>query len=332
MKLSTEQIKKLTRGASDVISEDGKIKFLRFTEREMPYVNNPNLLYTAGIQLEFRTDGEILKLKINTTTITKCSFFCFDIFVNGKLIGCIRNINDEECIGNYAEKEYTVGTYEGEFELGKGDKTVRILFPHSVISDIINIEVTEPSYIEPVRKEKSLIVYGDSISQGFDAVHPSSAYAVRLADALDAELFNKTLGGGICNPELAIAGGDIDADYVVIAYGTNDWNTCERDVFVKNSDEFIKAISKNYPKAQIFVLSPIWRKSINDSKPFGSFSEVEKILVETCCRYERAIHIPGINLVPHDENLFGDLRIHPSDKGFEYYFENLMKNIKELTK
>ena len=37
--------------------------------------------------------------------------------------------------------------------------------------------------------------------------------------------------------------------------------------------------------------------------------------------------ISGFDFVPMDENLFGDLRIHPNDKGFEYYFENLVKQI-----
>ena len=91
-------------------------------------------------------------------------------------------------------------------------------------------------------------------------------------------------------------------------------------------------VTEKYPKATVFVLSPIWRKSMNDEKPFGKFSVVEEVLGGICRDYDDVFLIPGIDLVPHDKNLFGDLRIHPSDKGFEYYFENLMKKIEELTK
>ena len=52
MKLSLEQIRNITQGASDVIEENGKFKFLRFTNHEEPYVNNPNILQ------EFRWNSE----------------------------------------------------------------------------------------------------------------------------------------------------------------------------------------------------------------------------------------------------------------------------------
>ena len=40
--------------------------------------------------------------------------------------------------------------------------------------------------------------------------------------------------------------------------------------------------------------------------------------------------IDGFELVPPQENLFGDLSLHPNDSGFGYYFENLSKYIKEI--
>ena len=40
--------------------------------------------------------------------------------------------------------------------------------------------------------------------------------------------------------------------------------------------------------------------------------------------------IQGFEFVPADESLFADLRLHPSDKGYEYFVENLIRGIKEV--
>ena len=40
--------------------------------------------------------------------------------------------------------------------------------------------------------------------------------------------------------------------------------------------------------------------------------------------------IEGIDLVPHDTSLFSDKFLHPNDKGFDYYVNNLYKKLKEL--
>ena len=38
----------------------------------------------------------------------------------------------------------------------------------------------------------------------------------------------------------------------------------------------------------------------------------------------------GYNLVPENEMLFGDLRLHPNDEGFLHYKENLLLKIKDM--
>ena len=90
----------------------------------------------------------------------------------------------------------------------------------------------------PVKKEKILVAYGDSITQGYDALHPSNAYIRRMADYLNAELINKSLGGVKFLPNLAAVPNDIDADYIFVAYGTNDWSNSELGEFKRDCKEF----------------------------------------------------------------------------------------------
>ena len=62
---------------------------------------------------------------------------------------------------------------------------------------------------------------------------------------------------------------------------------------------------------------------------FGEpFIYVHKTLEKLCEKHENLIYIDGWELVAHDENLYGDLRLHPNDDGFKMYFENLYEKIK----
>jgi hypothetical protein len=38
--------------------------------------------------------------------------------------------------------------------------------------------------------------------------------------------------------------------------------------------------------------------------------------------------IDGLTLVPHNHTLYADLRLHPSDAGFDHYAENLIAQIR----
>lgn len=329
MKLTIDRIREVATGAVNVAYEDGRYHFFRFSHREAEVIDNINVLYTAGIQMKFKTDGKQLKLKVHTERASDItSYFCFDIFVNGALAGCIQNLNDDARKGSYARLEYPLGSYYKDFQLGSGEKDVKIVFPHSVNAQIEEIELVDASYIVPVKNEKTIVFYGDSITQGYDSLHPSKSYAARLADALDAEVINKALGGAVFGPELAEIPNDIAPDWIVVAYGTNDWNSVDLDCFRENAKGFFHAIQKNYPGIPKYVITPTWRCDWQTTKRCGEFSVLEDTINEIFGNRENITVISGFDLVPHDENLFGDLWLHPNDEGFAYYFSNLMKFFK----
>ena len=62
---------------------------------------------------------------------------------------------------------------------------------------------------------------------------------------------------------------------------------------------------------------------------FGSFFDVEKCICQEVADKENMILIPGFALIPHDETLYGDQVLHPNDRGFDYYYENLLRKIKK---
>ena len=118
MKLTLENIKEITTGAADIISHEGKFCFYRLSSEEMEVVKHPLMFAPAGVQMRFRTDAKLLRLKVNVRkALLTRSFFSFDVFVNGEMTGSIQNFKDEECTGAYSSNEYPLGSFEGEFEL-----------------------------------------------------------------------------------------------------------------------------------------------------------------------------------------------------------------------
>lgn len=331
MKLSIEQIKEITTGAEEIDFRDGKFVFSRFIPEEKSTVENSNVYYQAGICLNFRTDASRLRLKVFAVSRSDIrSFFAVDIYKDGEKAGCIRNFEDG-LKTRYAEKEYPCGEFEEEICLGAGEKTVKILLPHSIDCSILGIELENAGYITPVKREKTLLMYGDSITQGYDALYPSDTYAVRLSDMLDATLINKGLGGDVFNPDIVKAGTDRAPDYVTAAYGINDWATRPVETIKEKSSEFVKKLAEKYPTSRKFVITPIWTELLKTRTGVKTtYAEVEKIIEDACKPYPEVKLIRGYELVPHSGEFFGDIEIlHPNAEGFKNYADNLFKEIKE---
>jgi len=333
-RLTYDEIVQITKGAAYIEEMEGKVSFHRFTkEQEELYfqLRNPFFIaahYSAGVKLEFQTDSTRLYLKADVWTGSDSRFFfAFDVFVNGAFLDSMDNFSERELEQNYTEDKYLTGVFEKEFYLGEGMKTVCVHLPYSMETKLCQLSVNDGSQVRTIHHEKKLVAFGDSITHGYDALHPSKRYISKLADYLEAEEFNKAIGGETFFPELAATKEEFEPDYVVVAYGTNDWSHGTREVFQKNCSAFYQNVSRNYPNARIFALSPIWRKNYLDEKEFGLFSEVEDEIRAAVEGLTNVEVIPGFDLVPHDEIYFGDLRLHPRDEGFGYYFENIKKYI-----
>lgn len=96
---------------------------------------------------------------------------------------------------------------------------------------IKNFKLNSGTYIEPYRYKMKILSYGDSITQGYDALFPSYSYINRFSMYLDAFIYNKAIGGDIFRPAL-IERKNFKPDIVTIAYGTNDWSKCTKADFM----------------------------------------------------------------------------------------------------
>lgn len=335
MKLSFNEIEKIATGAVRIEEENGSVKLYRFTkQQEELYKSTLERLYkrtfsTAGIKLLFKTDSKnlFLKLKVEESNVRK--YFSVDIFVNGKPFGFIDNFSGTVLPKAYTSVQLPLGVFEKNFEFNEGEKTVCVYLPWSVRTTIEEISIDDGASLEEIKFPKTLLAFGDSITHGFDALRPSNRHISKLAEKLGAIEYNKAVGGEMFFPELAKTKDLLNPDYVIVAYGSNDWNNIDEKLFMKNCKAFFENLHNNYPDSMIFAITPVWRKDYSEERTFGDFHNVEKNIREIVSDIDNITLISGFDLVPHDENLYGDLYLHPNDKGFEYYFENLFHKIKQ---
>ena len=338
MKLTFEQIRSVTTGAVSVTQEADGIRFFRFTPEQMTLVQpgvaqyKEKLLASAGIQLSFRTDSTTLYLRTLLSPGSTRSYFSFDLTVNGIHTDSMDNFTHQPIPEGTPMSPRPLGRHEKAFDLGEGEKTVCLYFPWSVIPLLEELSVDDGSFITPVIPSKKLLVYGDSISQGYDVCRPHCHHIARLARALDAQEFNKAIAGATTYPEMARLKDPFTPDYILVAYGTNDWNRGEEPFFARQYWAMLEAIRDNYPHTPVFAVTPIWRGEWEEIRPFGPFSTVEDDIRAIAADVPNVTVISGIDLVPHRPVLFADLRLHPNDAGFEHYFNNLWPRICEALK
>ena len=331
MNLSYDQIVTITQGVVYLEKCSDGIRFHRFTaEQEAYYAGSqfhPKEKATAGVRMCFRTNSTTLGLKVRVEKGSTRDYFSHDVLVNGRLIGYLGNFNEEDMVGNYADLKVPMGVFEGKFNLGLGQKEVCIHLPWSVCSILQELSLDDGAFLEPVKKSKKLIAFGDSITQGYDSLHPSNRYIAQLSDAMDAEEACKAIGGECFCPKLVKLHDNITPDYITVAYGTNDWRKTSLEDFKRRCREFFEELVHVYPNAEIFVITPIWRKDCLEEYSCGLFDDMEIIIRNITKNYDNITCISGRKAVPEDENMYGDLRLHPNDKGFLHYYKSIVDEV-----
>ncbi len=338
MVLSKEQIENISCGVVKVVKNDKYTRLYRFTdEQQSMYAEYREGCFldktyaSAGIRLALNTNSKCLKLKGIPYFAGSRSYYAIDLVVDGEYKDSITNFIDSGK-NDYFWRNFPLDAFEKVFQLGDGWKKVEIYLPFAVAIDFEEISLDDGAFVEPLKAKHKGILFGDSITQGYDCLYPSKHHTAVLSKFLDTDFLNKAIGGEFYNPRLAKLKDDIEPDYILVAYGTNDWSKIpDFEQVTKNCKEFYQLVRKNYPKAKIFALAPIWRKITAEERDQKAveFSMVAKMIQETTANMDNLIFIDGIDFIPHDEKFFADSYLHPNAKGFKHYAGNLCKAIKE---
>ena len=337
MRLTTEQIKSITCGAVRILEEEKGLRFWRFTKQQevmyydtrvltgMNYANRSRA--SAGVKFAFRTNSTKLHLCVEAEPATTRTFYDFQVLINGVPIGSLNNHDDKLYPLGRPKCCYSLRQREKTFDLGSGDKLVEVYFPWSVCPFVKTVELSDGSTLTPVKRSKTLLVYGDSITQGYDSIDLSGHYTARLAKMLDADIVSKAIGGEIFYPPLAKLRDDFEPDYISVSYGSNDFRKTDGATFFEDCKAFYTALRENYPGAKIFALTPVWRADLDEKSRFGEFCAVDEQITKAVSDIPGVTVIHGIDFVPHDPTMFADVYLHPSDEGFTHFAKNVCAQI-----
>lgn len=336
LKFNLSQIQSITSGAVRVTHEEQGFHFYRFTkEQELLYKERDEDFYgktfaASGVQLRFQTDSDYVFLSADITKRSSRSYFCLEVFSNGTRIGAMNNFDEMLLPTNYTALSFPTGEFSKRFSLGAGTKEVRIVFPFSAEVVLKTFELADGSTIKPLRYTEKMLCFGDSITQGYDALYSSHKYTTQIAEWLGLEEVNKGIGGEIFFPELASTKEDFVPKLITVAYGTNDFARCTKEEFTQNCHTFFSALFQTYPAVKVVALAPIWRKECQTTTDCGSFFEVAACIQNAVEKYDNATFVSAFDCVPHNEALFADGYLHPNDKGFMYYYENLKQKLSSI--
>ncbi len=334
-KLKLEELKSITVGDTYLSSENGCISFHRFTRqqeelyREKKYDLYSKVFSNSGIKLMFETDSVNLLMSINVKQASSRKYFSVSVYSDDKYIGAINNFDKTKLNNLTLKAEFPLGDFSKVFKFEKGKKKITVYMPWSVSASIKEISIDDDATLIPIKCNKKILMFGDSITQGYDAYNPKNTYASHICESLNLEGINKAIGGDCFFPELAKIKEEFIPDYIMVSYGTNDWYKTNRETFEKNSKEFFINLTENYPTVKIFVVSPIWRKESEEKLDGWDFREVSDYIKEISQKDENIIFIDGFDFIPHECKYFADLRLHPNDDGFLCYCKNLYNTIEE---
>lgn len=337
-KLNLAEVKSITYGVDRVLEKGGIFRFRRFTKPQEEYYFNTRfadkVFSTANVVLSFKTNSQEFFIRGEARPETTRRAYSIEIHKNGEFMDEISNMKAGEPFPDMRDPSKVivgpVGPFYKHYYLGDGDKTITIYLPWSVGVGLSEILIDSNATLIPVKPRKKLIVYGDSITHGYDARYPSETYASILGRKLKMDVINKGIGGETYNKELATFRDNFDPDMILVAYGTNDFSRGDRNKFIEECTGFYMYLTEKYPNTPIYAVSPIWRADLDTIKnEFKDFGEIKDLLEVITKKYENVKVIDGFNFVPHDEKYFADTMLHPNSEGFSLYADALCEVIKK---
>lgn len=331
MTLDFEILGTLVHGAMVAENRGGKLFLSRFTEKHKT-IYQPNTggdrrsQSLASVHLDFMTDAAELTLHYtNAWNSTSRPFFFFDLWENDVLTGHEGYLTERSEHGRLDQPDGSVS-----FTLSPGIKRVCLYFPELFHLEIAGLEISDGAFVQPVRHSKTVVAFGDSITEGHDVCYAGMDYIDHFARLMGADLYNFGIGGSFFNSDLVMASELPRADIVTAAFGTNDFRHSVPEDFNREMPEFFRRLAEAYPEARCYVILPIWRKIITQSWALGTLEDVKAAIRAEAEKYPNFRCIDGASLVPHRPEFFYDGTLHPNDLGHTLYGMNLFHAVQKL--
>ncbi len=321
MKLTADEIKKITFGAHETVAEPNGVKFYRMPDKQARYFEKHDPSFynkaksTASVFIDFYTDSEFFAF--HCTEIEQCCnrpWFYFDLLINGKTVA---TIGDE-----LPKTDYSFRT-----NLPASENRVTLFFPNLYRATLKELSLSDGASVRPAQKQRRILFLGDSITHGYDAKSPSQSYANRVCFQTNSEAVNLAIGGACFAEDCLDESIDYRPDIIVVAYGTNDWHKKTADDCFTNCRAFFNKLCKIYPDTPIFYILPIWRyRACETPEKAESFLLSRNLFKHIASGYNNIKIIDLWEDIPRDLSLFSD-GLHPNGEGFAHYAKGVIKHL-----
>ena len=190
---------------------------------------------------------------------------------------------------------------------------------------------TDGTYVEPLPSRDRLLVIGDSIGQGFCCDDPAGSWAALLADELDLELLNQSVGGQVFQPS-ALPGNEVgDVARIVVQLGLNyRWETLPASRIEQDAHACVRELARRFADVPICLLTPTWYDEVASPSRNQVGARVDSLLRSAVDGLATVSVVDGLRLVDHDASLFVDGE-HPGPRGHEQFATRLASCISEAS-
>ena len=311
MQLNVETIKSLTVGAIKVWEESDGVHFAEMTEKqikgfyEVSQTLGQRAETTTGIRLDFETNSSYLAF----TPLTDGKY---EVKVDGLLTLDLAKQGEKSTVN-----------------LPKDGKEHRVTLhlPSHVIGGFASVEIEDGATAKRHVFDRKILFIGDSITQGWNSVYDTMSYAYQTSEKLNADSIIQGTGGAMYNVKTFDKVEGYNPDIVIVAYGTNDSNHVNTlEELKKNCMDYLVEVKKAYSSSKIFVITPIYRISNDEIKPYGDVKLAGKQIQEVAESLGLEV-IDGQKMIPHFETFMAD-NVHPNALGFSVYANNLVEALK----
>ena len=215
-------------------------------------------------------------------------------------------------------------TKPAHMDLPAGVKRLEIQLPHLVELLDIELSLDDQAKIQPIPETRRRIIYcGDSMFQGAVCSSPAGTATSLVAEKLDLDWINTSVGGARINAEHCRLSAQLPGDILLVALGTNDdMSGTQEDLLRKNIRESLVHITR-FPGIQLVQLPIRKFVTVRVVEPVSS-----RIWLEELKNYPQIGVIDGTKCLPEDPSLFVD-GVHPNDRGMRFYGEALAAEIRK---
>jgi len=314
-----KDINPLLRGVVGYFEKDGMTLPVRFTPEQLKFYEEvfperyAAALGLAGIVLEFKTDAKEISFTYSTGEAYVINSG-IDIYENDVFQV---NLNVEN-----SQKDVRVSYTRTQ----EKPSEIKIYFPAG-ISFYPKDFCLGDAYPLP-KKEKTVIFYGDSITQSAYIPTRSICWCEFVAEALNATYINRGVGSFVAHPGSLPSEPDCSPDYIFVEYGLNDLYLYSLEEALNMIDEYLKKLVSLYSKSKIYVITPKFTPRDTELDAIRlNIDEYSEKLAAMAKKYNLSV-LYGEKLLPCMKTMFWSDYVHLSEAGAAVFAHNVVKYMK----